>query len=672
MADFKIIAIKLLKGCDKRYLKVLKENIYYYFYNNYKIDKNSITCTSSKAEDLYYTNGRSISISAIVGKNGSGKSSIAELLYLALYNAGVVLKTLPKFNDDEEPIEYNNGINAQIFYKIDSTYFKLLVTKRRNIKIFRATNGKPFSKGSTPREKKQLTELFYTLALNYSLHALNSNHLGDWVKNIFHKNDGYQTPIVLNPFRDEGVININNEEYLTRSRLIANLLTSHRSIRQLTPFKLAEAIKFTFNADKTKFREEAEEIGDLLQNEHRDEILESIGKAFDIPLQKMQDTNDDYLLEGVQNYLIKKCYSIKTLYLPYQHKQFDFLNTDSSSNSLEFDLKRFRIFLKELRNDDSHITFKFRQALNFMRNLEFFRKNLDRYISIDELSKVFSKTFRNRKQAIEMVPPSFFNFDIHFLKGGFFSDLSSGEKQKIFSTSTLVYHLLNIDSVRIGRGYSRYQHINIVFDEIELYYHPEMQRQFVKDFIDTISRLRMKNIKSINCLFITHSPYILSDIPQNNVLFLNDDGTPHQSGDTRIKTFAANIHDLLKHSFFLEKGAIGAFAFEKINDTINSLRVKALRKRLMMTKGKVDRGKLIEEINQIPVKENDLKKNKEIIDLVDEPILRSKLEEMYEEIVDDATEFEKLIKRRELIDIEISKLEGKSNAKSAKAKSRNS
>lgn len=63
--------------------------------------------------------------------------------------------------------------------------------------------------------------LFYTIVTNYSLQAFNANdyffeechklkigekkdEFGDniWINSLFHKNDGYMTPIVLNPYRD--------------------------------------------------------------------------------------------------------------------------------------------------------------------------------------------------------------------------------------------------------------------------------------------------------------------------------------------------------------------------------------------------------------------------------------------------------------------------------------
>src|SRR5690606_16638367 len=71
-----------------------------------------------------------------------------------------------------------------------------------------------------------LKNFFYTEVINYSLYAYNSspNQEGTWITQIFHKNDAYQTPVVLNPYREEGIININKENDLVYQRLLANLL----------------------------------------------------------------------------------------------------------------------------------------------------------------------------------------------------------------------------------------------------------------------------------------------------------------------------------------------------------------------------------------------------------------------------------------------------------------
>lgn len=65
----------------------------------------------------------------------------------------------------------------------------------------------------------------------------------------------------------------------------------------------------------------------------------------------------------------------------------------------------------------------------------------------------------------------------------------------------------------------KFRHVTIIFDEIELYFHPEMQRTFIANLIDGISQLSLKNIRSIQIMLVTHSPFILSDIPKINVLF---------------------------------------------------------------------------------------------------------------------------------------------------------
>ena len=108
------------------------------------------------------------------------------------------------------------------------------------------------------------------------------------------------------------------------------------------------------------------------------------------------------------------------------------------------------------------------------------------------------------------------------------------------------------------------------------------------------------NIKGINILFCTHSPFILSDIPKENVLFLGD--------EMDFKTFGANITISLASSFFMEY-LIGEFAKTKITNIIEKL-------------NKISNDK--ENNND---KENILK----TIRLIDEPILRNKLIEMYYE-----------------------------------------
>ena len=146
----------------------------------------------------------------------------------------------------------------------------------------------------------------------------------------------------------------------------------------------------------------------------------------------------------------------------------------------------------------------------------------------------------------------------------------------------------------------KYSAVNLVFDEVEICFHPEYQRNFVKRILDLLDSLEY-NHYYINVFLITHSPFILSDIPASNVLFL-ENGTQDVSKDKDTLTFAQNIGEMMYDSFFMEK-TIGDFAEAKLKELIK-------RKQ-----GKDSKIKTDEEA-------------KRILDLIGDPVIRSLIEEI--------------------------------------------
>ena len=72
--------------------------------------------------------------------------------------------------------------------------------------------------------------------------------------------------------------------------------------------------------------------------------------------------------------------------------------------------------------------------------------------------------------------------------------------------------------------------------------------------------------QNIQIIITTHSPILLSDFPDQNVIYMKKkkDLIDITYGD--IKTFGNNVHTLYLNAFFLEnQGVIGAFAEKKIN-----------------------------------------------------------------------------------------------------------
>ena len=150
---------------------------------------------------------------------------------------------------------------------------------------------------------------------------------------------------------------------------------------------------------------------------------------------------------------------------------------------------------------------------------------------------------------------------------------SSGEKHIAGSLFTALYHIYNLytlwgesDNKKLG---IKYRFINLVFDEIELYFHPKYQTAFLKKLLDGINAMNVGDkIEGINIIISTHSPFVLSDIPNQNILCL-ESGMPRPWGSS-CNTFCANVYDILNSGFFMEK-FVGDFAEYKYHELIDRI-----------------------------------------------------------------------------------------------------
>lgn len=621
MKNFKLIAIRPLSDCNKKFTKILKEGVIYSFYNEYDFSKytdrnKTVSKKGVKPPDIFSIKNIGINISAIVGENGSGKSTIVELFYVSCYNISAIKDVL--FDENEKrQLNFEDivpEINVEIFYEVDEETL-LLQLKGSNINLFKLENNifKP-----SKNKKLDLNDFFYTVSINYSLHSLNSNILGDWINRIFHKNDGYRTPIVLNPFRINGNIEINNEEYLVRSRLLTNILGKingklkvENSLRNIIDKKVAHKLRVKLKKEKFIYNEDEKPIFQQIPS-LSSEVLPIVYKYF--LKNEAFVPKDTVLNQYAQKYILYKLESIANKYDPYIRLFRYWFESKNKTDD----------FIRMLSEEKSHITFKLTQAVNFLANELYYNRKETFELTISYLSKQLTKYKDSKeKELIEILPPAFFDIDIEFKNSDLFSALSSGEKQRVYSIATLIYHLTNLSSTNKKFAVVKYERVNVIFDELELYFHPELQRNLINDIIENIKKIDLKEITAINILLITHSPFILSDIPDSNILFLTDGGIPIAMED-ELKTFGGNIHELLRNSFFLKNGTIGEFAKNKIQSIITSL-----------------------NNNEQP---NTNKHILEEIQIIGEPFLKRKLLEMYYSKFDTQ-------KRIEELKAEIQKLE---------------
>ena len=75
-ANFSLLAVRVLPDCQNHLKKVLKEE--WYLLNGWYELKNNALAKRTDCQFERNLYGENVSISAIVGKNGSGKSSLME------------------------------------------------------------------------------------------------------------------------------------------------------------------------------------------------------------------------------------------------------------------------------------------------------------------------------------------------------------------------------------------------------------------------------------------------------------------------------------------------------------------------------------------------------------------------------------------------------------------
>jgi len=278
-------------------------------------------------------------------------------------------------------------------------------------------------------------------------------------------------------------------------------------------------------------------------------------------------------------YIIIKIIKICLRYESYRNK-YTQISSVSENGKINIPLiSDVKGLLKQLLKDNTHVTLKLKQASNalvrnYFKDVKWRKKRnpnsaeqlvLTTTLKIGAFKKMIKDAYTSKgsgKNITQFIPASFYQPSIIITDGRrefSMSHMSSGQQHMIHSIHAVIYHLLNVDS--LDNEKFKYRAVNILLDEIELYYHPEYQRLFVKSFLTELSKLRLKNIKGINILFSTHSPFILSDINHYNVLKLKD-GLPIKF-DNNVKTFGANIHTMFSDSFIMES-TIGEFAKQQM------------------------------------------------------------------------------------------------------------
>lgn len=713
---FRLLGIRILERCDASIRKILKENTTYLLTSDYIEDaddtilkpngsKNS-NKACSELYDIHFKNGHTlhVGVSAIVGKNGDGKSTIVEVIIAILNNFAISVG----FLNDQESLLYISGLNAVLYYEFDSAVYAIksydggLAWFRDGIKVEDISMAESDLDKKKTLKKNHLNELLYTLVINYSLYGYNSER-APWIESLFHKNDAYQTPVVINPMRTKGNIDVNREEFLSRQRLMSLFTVADKGMskediaesRKVSDTEYAIGYAFTLEKKSKFFSKTIDEFflkaravnstwyeakdfnkyNNPITGECMDRIcllVERLGSAMaDYPAlfnyalnsntgwiqnsntelfhyvslvqdqiakhknlanvyrQKLRHlrilkprdksklnyaqmyrlmlvitiwqiiTSDDrFNMEGADlnrvisetnprnNAMLYVVYKIISIMGTYSGMTGFYYLTDEKFNCIregwidKNTVGQIEADINGIYSTHDYRTLKLWQTINYLgrQDDDYGSKECDlkgitqydRYISFDDLRGALPEVDRDITMYL---PCPIFVGDIILNNGDDnypLGTLSSGMIQRLNSVGSFIYHLRNLDDEQKAEDMISYNNLVAIFEEVELYFHPEYQKSYLRYLLNQIEHSNQCRFENLHIIFVTHSPFILSDVLRNNILCLRDGVSERK---VPFLTFAANIHDMLRQPFFMENGTIGDYSQHSINRVITQLKL---------------------------------------------------------------------------------------------------
>jgi hypothetical protein len=546
--------------------------------------------------------GNILNVTAIVGVNGVGKSTLIDFILRTIHNEETIGSDwVAVFRSKDEFV-----VNYQLIDRNKLGNWKIrIVSENQDIIAARIQN--KYYTGLKYRSKNYqhpVVSIFYNPSLDLKDYkgSLNSVELGivdvstnyliweDYENRTNDEYDSIENHRFKNTYRQFG---------LSQSKLV-----------EFRDLKIPDQLEVRFNknrnVDESDLGPKALAIYKFLEDTCRDEAHNANGRIEDARDSKQQDLHFREILGKVKVWFVWNVI-------------YDFFSTLSRAKQLRDET--LGVSTEEVKGGDTYLdnVFTFFEKQKFASAKDYsFKDFIQTILNIIDSDALRYRDMEDNEsffripvgKAIE-VHQAHFKYRSLYAKSkaqsqGFLDfnwrDLSNGEKayldlySRIFEGYRRLGEVIDLDST-----------LYVVIDEGEIGFHPQWQKEYLNNVIHFLNRL--SDLK-VQLIITSHSPFVLSDLPKSNVILLNkdkDNKTITDSLSVKEETFAANIHELFADSFFMRNGTIGDFAKRKIEEVINLINRK---------ENILDR-----EIEHI----------KKVIALIGEPIIKDRLIDMFNE-----------------------------------------
>lgn len=540
-----------------------------------------------KGNDGYIENffGKGIDLTAIVGQNGTGKTSL--LRFFLKFSSGDVIDTDcvivcekdSKFwgaryyinNNKAQCVPLNIiGIN-NLIYK-PSPHEQQRFPFRSDIRFVYLTE--MFNMSQYSSEIAGTDDLsFASVLYEQTEYGDQEKHLGNPILRYIHRLNDWQLEFISNGRKYVEKFNVNYPKSVTIRLSYDKMAFSNLYIRLncKDEEKLSEGQKGVLIEEARNylntFLNIDKSVNRTLKDEYAIAILMNVISSLHFVISYTKDEGK-VLLD-----LIDQIYQNK-----YTYNAWDTVFT--LLKRIEQNNKNYTKYFIDSRHDtidfSDSISINAEKYMMFMEYFEAFLLKYRDFYTIDEYDTiniptqnidVIKQFINNYKKSVRIV--DFLNFSW---------GLSSGENL-LLNQFGKIMHILNNNSN--GKYYLPVDENNIdqkatnaviLLDEAEVAFHPEWQRIYLASFLKFIEDNISKQGTHVQIILATHSPIILSDIPKQNTVFIKKDKTTKQSYVVDSKeTFASNIFSLYQNAFFLDESGIGAFAENKLCELVRKI-----------------------------------------------------------------------------------------------------